>query len=125
MTGIVEKAFRVERRGAAALITALPECDDLPSHELYYAAPELMESLKATPPHGVVFDISAVTFFKSALISFLLRCHMQTKKQGLGKMALAAPSDDARKLLCYMNLHKVWEMHATVDEALRAVADGD
>jgi anti-sigma B factor antagonist len=120
----VEKSFRIERHGAAALIIVLPGADDLPSHELYYAAPELMASLSENPPKGLVVDLSQVKFFKSAFISFLLRCHMQTKKQGMGKMVVAAPSEEGRKLLHFMSLDKIWEIYNTTGEALAAVASG-
>jgi anti-sigma B factor antagonist len=124
MDNAVEKCFRIERHGAAALIVVLPEADDLPSHELYYAAPQLMASLAENPPTGLVVDLSQVKFFKSAFISFLLRCHMQTKKQGMGKMVVAAPTEEGRKLLHFMSLDKVWEIHSTTGKALRSVATG-
>jgi anti-sigma B factor antagonist len=122
MEKAVEKSFRVERHGAAALIVVLPEADALPSHELYYAAPELMELLSENPPAGLVVDLSQVKMFKSAFYSFLLRCHMQTKKQGMGKMVLAAPTEEGRKLLHFMSLDKVWEIYSTTGEALHALA---
>ena len=120
----IEGSFRIERHGAAALIVVLSAADDLPSHELYYAAPELMALLSENPPKGLVVDLSQVKFFKSAFISFLLRCHMQTKKQGMGKMVVAAPTEEGRKLLNFLSLDKVWEIYSTTGEGLQAVASG-
>jgi anti-sigma B factor antagonist len=121
MSNSVERCFRIERHGAAALIVVLPEADGLPSHELYYAAPQLMGLLSEHPPTGLVVDLSQVKFFQSGFISFLLRCHMQTKKQGMGKMVIAAPTEDGRKLLHFMSLDKVWEIYATTGEALQSL----
>jgi anti-anti-sigma factor len=121
MTAEIDKCFRVERHGTTAVIVALPVVDKLIAHEIQYAAPEVMALLKANPPTALVIDLSQVTFFRSAFLSFLLRCQMLRVKQGIGTMVLAGLSPQGREVLSLCAFDKIWNFYGSASEAIQAL----
>lgn len=124
MSAEITQAFRVERDGDFAVITPLPETDDMYGHLIEQAAPIVLAPLKDQPPAGLVIDLSRVKFVRSAFLSFLLRCHTLTKRHGT-QMVLAEPSESAQEVLRMTNLDSLWPVHATRAEALRALGRPD
>jgi anti-anti-sigma regulatory factor len=110
----------VERLGAVAVLTPAPGVSDLSEHRMASAAEDVLAPLKQSPPAGLIIDLSRVETFGSAFISFLLKCHLLAKRQGV-KMAVAGCSPQARELLHLTALDSLWPLYDTRDGALGGV----
>lgn len=113
------QTFRVERKGFVGVIAILPEAEELYDHEIQQAPPILLEPFQAEPASALVIDLNQIKFFSSAFLNFLLRCQMLVKKHGT-KMALAAPSEQAREILHLSSLDTLWPIYPTAAEAILA-----
>src|SRR5258708_13561925 len=74
------ESFRIEKHGDIAVIIPSPEVESMPENLIQQAAQMVLAPLRADPPAGLVIDLSQVRFFGSVFISFLLRCHILSKK---------------------------------------------
>jgi anti-anti-sigma factor len=115
------QSFRIERHGEIAVIIPSPEVESMHEAVIREAAKLVVDSLDNDPPSGVVIDLSAVSYFGSVFISFLLRCHMRAKKNG-SEIVLAGASDRIRELLHMTALDNLWAIYGSRAEALEALA---
>jgi anti-anti-sigma factor len=114
----------VERHGPVAVLTPTPGVADLPENRMAAAAEGVLAPLKQSAPAGLIIDLSKVESFGSAFISFLLKCHLLAKRQGI-KMAVAGCSPQARELLHLTALDSLWPLYDTRGEALEAVGTAE
>ena len=69
----------------------------------------------------VVFDMSALTFVDSSGLGALIACLRQTQKQH-GDFKLCAMSQPVQSLFELMRMQRVFDIHSTRDDAVRAFA---
>jgi anti-sigma B factor antagonist len=67
----------------------------------------------------VVFDLMRVRFADSSGLGALISCLRKVNARG-GDLKLCALSDQVRGLFELVRMHKVFEIHATREEAVRA-----
>jgi anti-sigma B factor antagonist len=109
---------RSERRdGDVGVVTVSGEVD-------MYTAPQLKACMLELIDGGVrriVIDLSAVTFIDSTALGVLIggvrRLHAAS-----GAMALVVTSRPVERVLSITGLDRVFTIHATLDEALAALA---
>ncbi len=107
-----------ERRdGESGVVTVSGEVD-------MYTAPQLKECMLDLIDGGarrIVIDLSAVTFIDSTALGVLIggvrRLHGAD-----GAMALVVTSRPVERVLSITGLDRVFSIHATLDEALAALA---
>jgi len=118
------QSFGIRRHGDIAVITPAPEVESMSENLIQQAAAAVLAPLASDPPSGLVVDLSQVAFFGSVFISFLLKCHLQAKKQGI-EMVLAGASARAKELLHLTALDTLWALYDDLDEALDALGNSD
>jgi anti-sigma B factor antagonist len=118
------QSFGIRRYGEIAVVTPAPEVESMSENLIQQAAAAVLAPLAAEPPNGLVVDLSKVAFFGSVFISFLLKCHLQAKKQGI-EMVLAGASPRAKELLHLTALDTLWALYDNLDEALDALRSSD
>jgi anti-sigma B factor antagonist len=67
----------------------------------------------------VVFDLNRVRFADSSGLGALISCLRRVNARG-GDLKLCAMSDQVRGLFELVRMHKVFDIHATREEAVRA-----
>lgn len=105
------------QHGDTGVVTVSGEVD-------MYTAPQLKECLLELIDGGakrIVVDLSAVTFIDSTALGVLIggvrRLHGAS-----GAMALVVTSRPVERVLSITGLDRVFSIHATLDEALAALA---
>lgn len=68
----------------------------------------------------IVLDLSKLTFVDSAGLGALMSCQRQINAAG-GEMKLCALSTPVRALFELMQMHRIFNIYNTADEALHAV----
>lgn len=121
MRAPAQEYFQVKRHGDVAVIIPSPEIETLPEATINTAAAMVIAPLKADPPTHLIVDLTAVRYFGSAFITFLLRCHLPVKQQG-GELVLAGVNDRIRELLRTTALDTIWALYDTRQEALDALS---
>ena len=119
------ESFQIQRRGDVVVVEPSPDVENMSDSMIEQAAQLVLAPLKNDPPSGIIFDLTRVNYFGSLFITFLLRCHLQLKKQGDGDLVLAGVSDRVRELLRMTNLDTLWALYDTRDEALAALGSSD
>ncbi|WP_411072631.1 STAS domain-containing protein [Streptomyces sp. cmx-4-25] len=71
------------------------------------------------PVLPVVADMSGVTFLDSSGINTLLAVHQQVS-DARGRLRIAAPADNVRRVLALIGVDAVIPCHPTLEEALNA-----
>lgn len=84
----------------------------------------LLEASQAEPPRLVV-DMSHVEFFSSSFIEVLFQVWNRIKSRDGGRFALCCLHPYCCEILTITNLHTVWSLYETREEAVRAVAAND
>lgn len=111
-------AVNGERRDDdAGVVTVSGEVD-------MYTAPQLKQCLLELLDGGVqkvVVDLSAVTFVDSTALGVLIGGVRRLHGAG-GAMALVVTSRPVERVLSITGLDRVFSIHATLDEALSALA---
>jgi anti-anti-sigma factor len=120
MSPEASQSFRIERHGDIAVIIPSPEVESMQENVIQQAAKMVVNALQEDPPAGIVVDLSAVTYFGSVFLSFLLRCHMRAKMAGI-EMVIAGPSERTRELLHLTALDTLWAIYGNRAEALDAL----
>ena len=88
------------------------------------AAEMVLAPLKEDPPNQIIVDLSAVSYFGSAFITFLLRCHHLLNSRG-SELVLAGVNPNIRELLRITNLEMYWALYDTAEEAITALGGSD
>lgn len=121
---LAQEFFQVKRRGDLAVITPSPQVEHLPETLIQPAAQMVLSPLKEDPPSQMIVDLSAVRYFGSAFITFLLRCHLLVKNQG-SELVLAGVNPRIRELLRTTALDTLWALYDSLQEALDALGGSD
>jgi anti-sigma B factor antagonist len=116
--------FQVKRHGDVAVVVPSPEVEHLDENTVNTAAQMVLAPLKDDPPTHLIIDLSAVRYFGSAFITFLLRCHLPVKQTG-GELVLAGVNPRIRELLKTTALDTLWALYQTRAEALSALSSLD
>src|SRR5438093_10497392 len=74
-TDLGNEFFQIRRHGDVAVVVPSPQVEHLPETLLEPAAQMVLAPLREDPPTQIIVDLSAVRYFGSAFITFLLRCH--------------------------------------------------
>jgi anti-anti-sigma factor len=119
-----DQSFRIERHGEIAVVIPSAKVEELHDTLIAQAAKMVVHSLKEDPPAGIIVDLSHVSYVGSMLVSFVLGCYIQAKKQG-SEIVLAGTSDQARELLKLVGLETLWAIYDTRQEALEALGASD
>ncbi|HEY3789532.1 MAG TPA: anti-sigma factor antagonist, partial [Urbifossiella sp.] len=72
---LAHEFFQVKRHGDIAVIVPSPQVEHLPETLLEPAAQMVLAPLREDPPSQIIVDLAEVSYFGSAFITFLLRCH--------------------------------------------------
>lgn len=121
---LAQEFFQVKRHGDLAVITPSPQVEHLPETLIQPAAQMVLAPLKEDPPSQMIVDLSAVRYFGSAFITFLLRCHLLVKNQG-SELVLAGVNPRIRELLRTTALDTLWALYDSLQEALDALGGSD
>jgi anti-anti-sigma factor len=119
-----DQSFRIERHGEIAVVIPSPKVEEMHETLIEQAAKMVVNSLREDPPAGIVIDLSQVNYVGSVFVSFLLRCHMLSKKQG-SEIVLAGASEPARELLHLLDLETLWALYDSRKEAIEALSGSD
>ena len=106
------------------MVVPSPEIEQLPENLLQPAASMVLATLRDDPPSNLIVDLSAVRFFGSSFITFLLRCHPLAKQQG-SELVLAGVNPRIRELLKTTALDTMWALYDDRQEALDALGGSD
>lgn len=121
---LTNEFFQVKRHGDVAVIVPSAQIEDLPETLLQPAAEMVLAPLKEDPPNNIIVDLSAVTYFGSAFITFLLRCHHLLAGRG-SELVLAGVNPNIRELLRITNLEMYWALYDNAAEAISALSGTD
>jgi anti-sigma B factor antagonist len=121
---LTNEFFQVKRHGDVAVIVPSPQVEDLPETLLQPAAEMVLAPLKEDPPNQIIVDLSSVSYFGSAFITFLLRCHHLLAARG-SELVLAGVNSNIRELLRITNLEMYWALYDTAAEAISALGGAD
>jgi anti-anti-sigma factor len=121
---LANEYFQVKRHGDIAVIIPSPEVEQLAESLMQPAAQMLLAPFKDEPPSHLVVDLSAVRYFGSAFITFLLRCHLLAKQRG-SELILAGVNSRIRELLKTTALDTIWALYETRQEAMDAISGID
>lgn len=121
---LTNEFFQVRRHGDIAVIVPSPQVEHLPETLLQPAAQMVLAPLKEDPPTNIIIDLSAVAYFGSAFITFLLRCHEILKPQN-SELVLAGVNKEIRELLRTTALDTLWALYDTAPEAMEALGGVD
>ncbi len=121
---LADEYFQVKRHGDLAVIVPSPEVEQLPENLIQTAASMILAPLRDDPPLNLIVDLSAVRYFGSAFIQFLLRCHLLVKQRG-SELVLAGVNDRIRELLKTTALDTLWALYDTRQEAIEALSVAD
>ena len=118
---LANEYFQIKRHGDVAVVVPSPEIEQLPENLLQPAASMVLATLRDDPPGNLIVDLSAVRFFGSSFITFLLRCHPLATQQG-SELVLAGVNPRIRELLKTTALDTIWALYATRQEAIEALS---
>jgi anti-sigma B factor antagonist len=121
---LTHEFFQVKRHGDLAVVVPSPQVEDLPETLLQPAAELVLAPLKEDPPNQIIVDLSGVSYFGSAFITFLLRCHHLLAARG-SELVLAGVNSNIRELLRITNLEMYWALYDTAAEAISALGGAD
>lgn len=121
---LTNEFFQVRRHGDIAVIVPSPQIEHLAETLLQPAAQMVLAPLKEDPPNQIIVDLSAVNYFGSAFITFLLRCHLMAKQRG-SELVLAGVNKEIRELLRTTALDTLWALYETTNEAMEALGGVD
>ena len=72
---------------------------------------------------NLVVDLSNTTFFGTIFIESLFRAFNRMKRKG-GKFALCGLQPYPREIIEISNLHRVWQLFSSAEEAVRVLGSG-
>jgi anti-anti-sigma factor len=121
---LANEFFQVKRHSDIAVIVPSPQVEHLPETLLEPAAQLVLAPLRENPPNQIIVDLSAVRYFGSAFITFLLRCHHLLADRG-AELVLAGVNPNIRELLRITNLEMYWALYDTAAEAINALGGAD
>jgi len=112
--------IRVENLGSDGAIVAVAGDADL------YSAPELRDRLTSLLDEGVRYvavDLSETTFVDSMTLGVLLGAVKRLRTSG-GRLEVIVPRPDIRRIFEITMLDRVFDLHATRDQALERWSGG-
>jgi anti-anti-sigma factor len=115
------QSFQIERHGDVAVVIPASEVEKMPNSLMEQAAKVVLDSLRADPPTGLVFDLSKVDWVGSIFLSFLLHCHKRAKEKGC-EVVVAGASSKARELLHMTALDTIWPLYDKRADAIAALS---
>lgn len=121
---LAQEFFQVKRHGDIAVITPSPQIENLAETLIKPAAQMVLAPLKEDPPTNMIVDLSAVRYFGSAFIQFLLQCHLLVKARG-SELVLAGVNPRIRELLRTTALDTLWALYDSSQEAVEALGGSD
>jgi len=117
---LANEFFQVRRHGDIAVVVPSPQIEHLPETLLEPAAQLVLAPLREDPPNQIIVDLSAVRYFGSAFITFLLRCHNLLVERG-SDLVLAGVNPNIRELLRITNLDNHWALYDSASEAIQTL----
>jgi anti-sigma B factor antagonist len=113
---VPDETFTVTPRPSAAGPYVLEVAGELDHH----TAPLLTEAVNEAPfgPHGVVLDLSGLTFCDSSGITVFVTAHRRSRDKG-SQLSLAGVAPAQMRVLRMVGLDEVFTFHAGVEDALR------
>ena len=121
---LANEFFQVRRHGDIAVVVPSPQIEHLPETLLEPAAQLVLAPLREDPPNQIIVDLSAVRYFGSAFITFLLRCHNLLVERG-SDLVLAGVNPNIRELLRITNLDNHWALYDSAKEAIHTLGGAD
>lgn len=123
---LTHEFFQVRRHGDLAVIVPSAQVEHLPETLLEPAAKMVLAPLHQDPPNHIIVDLSGVTYFGSAFITFLLRCHEVVKPRG-SELVLAGvkPKSKVQELIRTTALDTLWAIYETLPEARANLGESD
>src|SRR5437588_1838512 len=117
------KMFRIENDDQVPVIVPAADAAALPEVRLHAEAEAIFRPLRRAGSRAVIVDLADVPGFGSAFISVLIRMH-KIVRQGGGEMLLAGAGPRVLEVLHLTGLNRLWNIYATRELALAALAEG-
>src|SRR5271155_2277254 len=115
------KAPSVTCEGGVTVVTLGPEYENLEESELETLKVALLEVAERAEPPIIVFDLSHLRFFGSALIEALFRAWNHVKARPGGRLSLCGLTGYCREVVEITHLDQLWSIFETRDEAVQAL----
>ena len=115
---IVDPLFEIEAQDAVAIVRFLR-----PTHiEVGAAQPlaDLLSALRASAPKAVIVDLSRLEWANSLFLGILVGLYKKLEKKNR-KMCVACVPDQIRDILRLTGLHRLLNIHKTLDDALAEI----
>ena len=119
-----DDVFRIERRGAVAIIVPSQSVESWNWNIIEDAAEIVLRPLRNEPDPQIVIDLTHVSYFGSVFLALLLRMWKVVVSKG-GQMVLAGTSANTKELLAVTALDTIWPIYDTRDEAVRVLSSED
>lgn len=121
---LANEYFQMKWHDDIVVIMPSPEVEQLPENLIQPAAEMLLAQMKDEPPSHLIVDLAGVSYFGSAFLTFLLRCHLLVKKSG-SELVLAGVNNRIRELLRVTQFDTLWALYDSRGEALQALGGSD
>jgi anti-sigma B factor antagonist len=115
------KAPSVTFEEGVTVITLGPEYETLEETELETLKGALLEAAEQANPPVVVFDLSQLRFFGSALIEALFRAWNHLKARPGGRLALCGLTSYCREVVEITHLDQLWSIFETRADAIHSL----
>ncbi|MBI1313787.1 hypothetical protein GC176_21045 [bacterium] len=117
-----DPAPTIVKNGDVTCICLGPEFENLDETLLDQIRDQLLDAAKNASPPLVVVDLQYTKFFGSSFIELLFRIWNRLNALPDGGFVIAGLADYCREVLEVTHLDKLWQMTATVDEAVALLA---
>jgi len=115
------KAPSVTCEDGVTVITLGPEYETLEETELETLKGALLEVAERADPPLIVFDLSQLRFFGSALIEALFRAWNQLKVRPGGRLSLCGLTSYCREVVEITHLDQLWSIFETRADAVSSL----
>ncbi len=118
----VAKVFSAECENQTLIVSLLGNVSSLAEDEVQPELNALLERLRQAELRHVVIDFEKVSYFGTITLA-AMHAIWRRVRDAQGKMVLCNVSTMGREILHVSGFHALWPIHATREEALRAVEE--
>ena len=111
----------VTSEAGVTIVTLGPEYENLEESELETLKVALLEVAERAEPPIIVFDLSHLRFFGSALIEALFRAWNHVKARPGGRLSLCGLTGYCREVVEITHLDQLWSIFETRAEAVSSL----
>ena len=115
------RIFAVHLENATLIVTPLGPISNLAGQEVQPEWERVLDFVQQGQCRNVLVDMEKVTFFGSVLLGALNAMWKQVRKRD-GRLAMCNLSSLGSEIIHAAKFDTIWEVYATRDEALKALA---